>query len=64
MTIKTDLVYGKELKVGSVFIPSGERAMFYKITSMTVSKPGKHGSAKTVFTAKEEVTGKIIDGYV
>jgi hypothetical protein len=62
MPIKTDLVYGKELKFGSVFIPNGETAMFYKITSITVSKPGKHGSAKTVFTAKEEVTGKLLTG--
>jgi hypothetical protein len=62
MPIKTDLVYGKELKVGSVFIPNGETAMFYKITSTTVSKPGKHGSAKTVFTAKEEATGKLLTG--
>lgn len=62
MPIKTDLVSGKELKLGSVFIPNGETAMFYKITSMTVSKPGKHGSAKTVFTAKEEATGKLLTG--
>lgn len=62
MPMKTDLVSGRELKLGSVFIPNGETAKFYKITSITTSKPGKHGSTKTVFTAKEEATGKLLTG--
>lgn len=62
MPIRTDLVNGRDLKIGSVFIPNGEKASFYKITSITVSKPGKHGSAKSVVTAKNIINGKNFTG--
>jgi translation elongation factor P/translation initiation factor 5A len=58
MPIKTDLVNGKDLKIGSIFIPNGEKTSFYKIDSITESKPGKHGTTKTLVTARNIITGK------
>lgn len=58
--IKTDLASGRDLKVGSVYIPSGETNVFCKITGVTTSKPGKHGSAKNIITAKNILNGKFI----
>ncbi len=56
--MKTDYVNGRELKVGSVFIPAGETSSFYKVASIDISKPGKHGSAKSLITAKNIVNGR------
>lgn len=56
--MKTDFVNGRDLKVGSVFIPAGETASFYKVTDINISKPGKHGSAKSMITAKNIVNGR------
>lgn len=61
VTIKTDLVNGRELKVGSIYIPQGEKAVFCKITGLTTSKPGKHGSAKSIVVAKNIVNGKTVN---
>ena len=62
MSIKTDLVNGRDLKVGSVFIPAGEETSFYKITGLTTSKPGKHGSAKSIITARNLINNKNLSG--
>ncbi|MFH7242584.1 MAG: hypothetical protein ACHWZW_07005 [Spirulina sp.] len=61
MAIKTELVNGRDLKVGSIFIPQGSLS-FYKITDISVSKPGKHGSSKNVVSAKDIVSGKHFYG--
>lgn len=58
MPMKNDYVNGRDLKIGSVFIPAGESASFYKVTCIDVSKPGKHGSAKSLVTAKNIINGK------
>jgi len=58
--IKTDLVNGRDLKIGSVYIPNGELSTFCKITGVTTSKPGKHGSAKNIITARNIINGKNI----
>lgn len=58
--IKKDLVNGRDLKVGSVYIPNGEACTFCKITNVTTSKPGKHGSAKNIITARNVINGKNI----
>lgn len=59
--IKTDLVNGRDLKIGSVYIPNGESSTFCKITDVTTSKPGKHGSAKNIITARNIINGKNIN---
>lgn len=58
MPIKTDPVNGRDLKIGSVFIPAGEKAAFYKVFDINVSKPGKHGSAKSLVSARNIINGK------
>ena len=58
MPMKFDFVNGRDLKIGSVFIPNDEKSSFYKITSLTTSKPGKHGSAKSIITARNIITQK------
>lgn len=58
MPMKTDFINGRELKVGSIFIPAGEKSSFYKVVDMTTSKPGKHGSAKSIVSSKNVVNGK------
>jgi translation elongation factor P/translation initiation factor 5A len=60
MPIKFDFINGRELKMGSVFIPAEEAYTFYKVTDIKTSKPGKHGSAKSVITAKGIVNGKAL----
>lgn len=61
MAIKTDLVNGRDLKVGHIYIPNGEPNTFCKITSVTTSKPGKHGSAKNIIGARNIINGKNIN---
>ena len=57
--IKTSLAHRHELKVGSIFIFSeDERYSYYKITDLIDSKPGKHGSAKSLISAKNIINGK------
>ncbi|KAI4292449.1 hypothetical protein PAPHI01_1723 [Pancytospora philotis] len=58
--IKTNFISGRELKIGNVYIPDGETAVFAKVTDMSVSKPGKHGSAKTILSARNIINGKSI----
>lgn len=58
MPMRTDFINGRELKVGSIFIPAGETTSFYKVTDINISKPGKHGSAKSMITAKNIVNGR------
>lgn len=58
--MKFDFINGRELKMGSVFIPAEEHNTFYKVTDIKTSKPGKHGSAKSVITAKGLVNGKSL----
>ena len=57
MTIKTGLVNGRDLKVGSIVIFPGKLS-FFRITDIMTAKPGKHGSSKTVITAMNIVNGK------
>lgn len=60
MPMKFDFINGRELKMGSVFIPADEKHTFFKVTDIKTSKPGKHGSAKSVITAKGLVTGRSL----
>lgn len=60
MPMKFDFINGRELKMGSVFIPADEKYNFYKVTDIKTSKPGKHGSAKSVITAKGLVNGRSL----
>lgn len=56
--MRTDVINGRELKVGSVFIPAEDPNSFYKVADVTTAKPGKHGSAKSIVTAKNIKNGK------
>lgn len=58
MPVKTDFISGKDLKVGSIFIPSKEKATFCKVLDIKTSKTGKHGSAKSIVSTKDIITGK------
>ncbi|KAI5149889.1 hypothetical protein ENBRE01_1181 [Enteropsectra breve] len=60
MAIRTSLVNGRELKTGDTYMVPGEAASFAKIVSISVSKPGKHGAAKNIITAKNIVNNKTI----
>lgn len=60
MPMKTDSISGRELKNGSVFIPAGEKAAFFKVTEMSTAKTGKHGSAKSIVTSKNVKNGKML----
>lgn len=54
------MINGRELKVGSVFIPAEEKYGIYKVTEITNAKPGKHGSAKSIVSAKQIKSGKSL----
>lgn len=56
--MKIDMINGRDLKMGSVFIPAGEKGSFYKVSDIAISKPGKHGSAKSLVTGKNILNGK------
>lgn len=57
--MKTDFVDGRSLKIGSVFMQVGDKKNFYKVTDVKTSKPGKHGSAKSLVEGKNLLTGKL-----
>lgn len=67
-TVNTELVNGRELKEGSVYITDGGKGQICKVVSVSTSKPGKHGSAKNsvsakdLFDEKKNVNGTFKDG--
>ncbi|MBK8453767.1 MAG: hypothetical protein WAQ53_13085 [Thiofilum sp.] len=62
MAIWTDLVRGRDLKVGDIYTPNRERNVFYKITAIRSTLPGKHATIKSVYTAKDIFRGKTLTG--
>lgn len=58
MPMKVSIINGRELKVGHSFIPADDKESIYKVVDVTTAKPGKHGSAKSIVSAKNIKTGK------
>lgn len=57
-TIRKDVIDGKLLKTGAIFSLMDDKFSFYKVTDTQHAKPGKHGSAKNIVTAKNILNGK------
>lgn len=61
VSIKINSVGRKDLKIGTIYIPEGETHVFAKISDISISKPGKHGPAKTITCARNIINGKSIN---
>jgi len=58
MAIIKEMIDTKSLKEGDIYLPHGTKNVFFKITEVTTSKVGKHGSAKNIAKAKNIIDGK------
>ncbi|KAM0680679.1 hypothetical protein GINT2_000948 [Glugoides intestinalis] len=56
--MRKDVVDGKLLKTGAIFSLMEDKFSFYKVTDTQHAKPGKHGSAKNIVSAKNILNGK------
>lgn len=59
-SLMTELVYPRSLKKKDKFLMRDPKIGIYEVLTTADSKPGKHGSAKTVANCKDIITGKTI----
>ncbi len=56
--MSTQLIQTSSLRPGQFILVNGKPC---KILNITGAKPGKHGAAKTIFEAKDIITGKNVE---
>lgn len=61
MVVVTELVGGRELQVGDIYITPDNDKRICKIKQVSTSKPGKHGSAKNLVAANDILSDKRVE---